>query len=367
MGVTSSPPGDQDIAIPGDGLHIDPAWFEALLRAHGHDTSIRSINAEPIGGGLMGSNVRYCFDYSDAADDVPRSLIGKFPATSSKTVESEGVVRAYLQEVRFYQDLARTTGDILPTPWFAGIDEHTGRFAIVLEDLSPLRPLTLAGGCSLKDAEAAMLMAAQLHASHWQDRFLEGLPWLTGSQSRPVEVLPLDVLRASWDEFRRRFGEVITPEQQQVGRRFLEVFSQWRAGCGSPVCLAHRDFRLENVLFGAPGAPREAAVVDWQLVAVAPPAIDVAFFIGSSLDEDLRREREASLLASYHQALVERGVEDYSFAAFRQHYAWYSYWGINVAVGSMMFTATQEGDAMLLSMFQRQANLILDNGFLDIF
>ena len=104
------PLGDQELAIPDDGLHIDPAWFEALLRAHGHDTSIRSINAEPIGGGLMGSNVRYCFDYSDAADDVPTSLIGKFPATSSKTVESEGVVRAYLQEVRFYQALGQNHG-----------------------------------------------------------------------------------------------------------------------------------------------------------------------------------------------------------------------------------------------------------------
>ena len=365
--VTSNLPGDKDLAIPDDALHIDPAWFEALLHANGHDASIRSISAEPIGVGLMGSNVRYRIDYSDSGSSVPSSLIGKFPSTSSKTVASEGVVRAYLQEVRFYQDLAKTTGDIVPTPWFAGIDERTGQFAIVLEDLSPLRPLTLAGGCALQDARAAMLMAAKLHASHWHGGFLEGPPWLAGGLSRSIEVLPLDVLRASWNEFQRRFGEVISPEQKQVGKRFLEVFSRWRAGCGSPVCLAHRDFRLENVLFGAPGAPREAAVVDWQLVTVAPPAIDVAFFIGSSLDEDLRSMGEASLLKSYHEALVDQGVDDYSFAAFRRHYAWYSYWGINVAIGSMMFAATQEGDAMLLSMFQRQANLILENGFLDIF
>ena len=365
--MAASLPGEQDLAIPNDGLHVDPAWFEDVLRANGQDASIRSLSAEPVGIGLMGSNVRYCLDYSKSGSDLPDSLIGKFPSTSNKTVESEGVKRAYLQEVRFYQELARTTGDIVPAPWFAGIDEHTGRFAIILEDLSPLRPLTLADGCTLEDAEAAVLMAAKLHASHWQDELLEGLPWITGTKSRPAQVLPLDILRSSWDEFQRRFQGLVTPQQRQVGQRFLEVFSGWREGCGSPVCLAHRDFRLENVLFGAPGAPRKAAVVDWQLVAIDPPAIDVAFFLGTSLDENLRREGEALLLETYHQALVEQGVEDYPYSEFEQHYAWHSYWGINVAIGSMMFTATQEGDAMLLSMFRRQANLILDNGYLEIF
>ena len=367
MGVSSSLPGDQYLVIPDDGLHIDSGWFEALLRANGHHASIRSLSAEPIGAGLMGSNVRYRFDYSESGSDVPDSLIGKFPSTSNETVASEGVIPAYLREVRFYQDLAGTTGDILPASWFADVDERTGRFAIILEDLGPLRSLALVDGCSLQDAEAAMLMAAKLHASHWQDKLLEGLSWLTGGHSQPVEVLPLDMMRACWSEFKRRFGGLITPEQQQVGQQFLEVFPQWQAGCGGPVCLAHRDFRLENVLFGAPGAPRDAAVVDWQLVAVAPPAIDVAFFIGSSLDEDLRRKGEASLLESYHKALVELGVEDYSLGAFQQHYAWYSFWGINVAVGSAMFAPTEEGNAMLLAMFRRQANLILESGYLEIF
>ncbi len=357
----------QDLAIPEDAMCIDRTWFEALLRAHGHETSIHSVSVTPIGNGLMGSNVRYCFQYADAGSNAPNSLIGKFAAFSNREIESEGVAEAYLSEVRFYQHLAAKVQDIAPIPWFADVDERSGRFAIILEDLNPLRSIALVDGCTREEAEVSMLMAARLHASHWQDQSLRALPWLMEGQSQQADALTKDVFRTCWAKFQRRFEQRITARQHALVNRFLEAYSQWRTGCDSPVCLVHRDYRLENVVFGAPGAPRKAAVVDWALVALAPLAIDAAYFIGTGLDESLRRENEDALLETYHEALVAQGIKDYSLTAFKQHYAWYSFWGIMVAIGSMMFAATEDGDAMLHAMFRRQANLILDNGYIDIF
>ena len=350
----------------GEGL--DASWFEALFNAHGLSASIRSVSANPIGGGLMGSNYRYLFDYDGRDPGVPDSLIGKFPSAEERTRQSQGVALAYAQEVNFYQQFSSTAGVIAPSIWYCArtqnaLENISADFVIILEDLSPLKSLVLADGCGFDEACLAMEMAASLHASHWNDKSLEHVSWL----SEGGRVLPPEIMQNCWQEFLRRFAEKLTPEQQQTGERFVAAFPAWRQGHkSSPLCLVHRDFRIENVLFGDAGSARKAAVVDWQLVDLEAPAIDIAFFIGPSVHVDVRREYEQKLLTHYFETMVKAGVTDYRFEDFQTHYAWYSFWGIMVAVGSMMFASSPDGDRMLWAMFRRQVALILDNGFLSL-
>ncbi len=67
--------------------------------------------------------------------------------------------------------------------------------------------------------------------------------------------------------------------------------------------LVHGDYRLDNMLFGQPGADRPLTVVDWQTVAWGPAMTDVAYFLGCALPTDLRREGYDDLLGGYHEAL----------------------------------------------------------------
>ena len=53
----------------------------------------------------------------------------------------------------------------------------------------------------------------------------------------------------------------------------------------------HGDYRLDNMLFGQPGADRPLTVVDWQTVTWGPAMTDVAYFLGCALADDVRREQ----------------------------------------------------------------------------
>ena len=54
--------------------------------------------------------------------------------------------------------------------------------------------------------------------------------------------------------------------------------------------LVHGDYRLDNMLFGEPGADRPLTVVDWQTVTWGPAMTDVAYFLGCALPDELRRD-----------------------------------------------------------------------------
>ncbi len=60
--------------------------------------------------------------------------------------------------------------------------------------------------------------------------------------------------------------------------------------------LVHGDYRLDNMLFGQPGADRPLTVVDWQTVTWGPAMIDVAYFLGCALPDDVRRDNYDALL-----------------------------------------------------------------------
>ena len=83
---------DIDLPIPDDPYRIDRSWFEQLMACHGCEVQIASIAVEGIGGGLMGQNVRYRFDYEKADDPAPATLIGKFPTTGAMTLKFHDLV-----------------------------------------------------------------------------------------------------------------------------------------------------------------------------------------------------------------------------------------------------------------------------------
>ena len=74
--------------------------------------------------------------------------------------------------------------------------------------------------------------------------------------------------------------------------------------------MIHGDYRLDNLMFSTT-EDDDVVAVDWQTMIVGPPTRDVAYFLGTSLDVDDRRAAEEQLVASYHRALVARGVDGY--------------------------------------------------------
>ena len=77
--------------------------------------------------------------------------------------------------------------------------------------------------------------------------------------------------------------------------------------------MNHGDFKLGNLFFDdADNAANQVIAFDWQL-ANRSRADDVAQFISGSFTAETRRRHEKQLLTDYHDSLVERGVQGYSY------------------------------------------------------
>ena len=96
----------------------------------------------------------------------------------------------------------------------------------------------------------------------------------------------------------------MTPEVLELGDHYLETIPAMLDLMQGPNTLAHLDFRIDNVLFGAHGV----TLLDFQLAAVSNGVVDVAYFVSQSLRSDLAAERGLDLLEVYLDRLEVNGV-----------------------------------------------------------
>ena len=101
----------------------------------------------------------------------------------------------------------------------------------------------------------------------------------------------------------REIGECLGPQRAAIRRH---VFGS------SPQTLIHRDFQLDNLVFGGPNGGATFAVLDWQLASCGRKW-DAAYFLSENLTEEARRAVGTDLLRPYWQALTEHGVQGYTF------------------------------------------------------
>jgi aminoglycoside phosphotransferase (APT) family kinase protein len=120
--------------------------------------------------------------------------------------------------------------------------------------------------------------------------------------------------------------------------------------------VVHGDFRADNLLFGLD----RVVVVDWQTVGLGPPASDLAYLLGTSLEPSLRRQHEAELVDRYVAGLRAQGV-DADRAELWHGYRRSAYGGLLMAViASALVHRTERGDDMFLAMADRSAEQARD-------
>ena len=125
--------------------------------------------------------------------------------------------------------------------------------------------------------------------------------------------------------------------------------------------LEHYDYRLDNVLINEETNPPIVTAVDWQSIRVGKPLNDVAYFVGSAVEPEVRREIEQDILRDYHAALVEAGVSDFSMDDCFREYRKGVYAGFAVSVvAPVLVVRTERGDKMFTTMARRYAQMAID-------
>jgi hypothetical protein len=344
---------------------IDANWLtKALQQAH-IDAVVRSFEAKPIGTGQVGDSIRFKLHYARGADIAPAAIVGKFPSAKPDSFQAGLSGGNYVREILFYRHLAPTALLSTPRCYTAEVDEASGEFVLLMEDLAPAEQGDQLKGVSIEEARLVTDEAAKLHASHWRDKSLEELPWVVGSRRAAVRRIPADAIQQMWRGFRDRYAERLDPRVMQVSARLAERIEHFRSMHRGPRCLVHHDLRPDNVMLATAAGGRPVTVLDWQSVGLGAGPADLAYFLAGALPTEVRREHEAELLGRYHVGLTRLGVTDYGQDALWHDYASGAFRLLMVAfMSSMRVTPTPRGDQMFMQMATAATTHISDHGAL---
>jgi hypothetical protein len=324
-----------------------------VAAAIGLGAEVEPIEVAPIGTGQVAVCHRVSFD----TEDGEVSVIAKSPSPDDTSRQTAQGLRLYLRETAFYRELS---GDVdIRTPRLLHVehDVDSDDFLIVLEDLTPARPIDQLTGLDIDDARVALDELAGLHAPTVGRDELFGRPWLRGVA---VDTGPqyAAILPALFDEFLRRYSDDVDERTASVVTRLGGAIGSF-AGYDAPISsVVHGDYRTDNMIFGGRSGEVPLAIVDWQTVAVSTPMMDVSYFITTSLSTEDRVAHERDLLTNYLGRMAERGIEFPTDLALRE-FARYTLQPVVMLVASTIIVErTERGDQMFLTMIRRAVDAV---------
>jgi hypothetical protein len=288
--------------------------------------------------GYHGKLVRFRLVLDREVPGAPETIAAKFPPDDQTMVTQSG---ALVGELRFYTELAPSTPVLTPRCFFGGLDSadlkkngggrltlpdstpapviraiqalgrfvgkrSSRRFLLLLEDLSDKRFGDPVAGCQEGEAEEIIRTLAALHTRFWDDHSLERENWLPRAFSFP-QFLESQFIR--WTDGN---PEILQKESDPLVRDIALWLRSNTAGlvkrlAAYPQTLLHGDPHLDNIYF----SEGKVGLVDWQTIQRGAGVLDVARFMIGSLDS--ASDVEERLVRVYHDELVSRGIQNFSF------------------------------------------------------
>ena len=272
---------------------IEDVTADWLAEATGLDVQDASI--EQIGVGIGVSSALYRARLTGPA--CPETVVVKLPALDDAAVFTSTVLRMYLREAGFFDELAHQSPIRVPGCHHAAADPETSAFVVVMEDLGSLRAVDQVLGMDVPDAERAIDGLARWHGTWWRQADELAASGRTVGLGDDIykAVLPM-VFAEGWEKLN---AELEVPASiRAVGPRWVEAMPRlldWLAE--DPTTMIHGDYRADNLFFAPDGS---VATVDFQLIGTGRAAYDLAYFLTQSI-----RPADAS---AHEQALFDRWV-----------------------------------------------------------
>ena len=367
MSTRPSPSFPDHLGVRSDPEAIETEWMRQVLEAAGVARGSRLDKCEfagYVGTGQTGCNARFDLTWSDPAGRPP-TIMGKFPSRDETARLTGFGGSAYITEWNFYRNMAHTVDVRAPQCLHAAFDAEAPGFCLIMEDLAGSEQGDHFTGLTLDEAALAVDQAVKLHAPRWGDPTLADSwpqPSTDDERAERLHMLYAMLLPA----FLERLGSRLDSSIVDFVQEFAGGVGRWARGTGSPLTVAHYDFRPDNFLFARrPDAP-PLVVVDWQTVNQGMGMADVAYLVASSFHPDRRAEHERGLVESYRDQLTARGV-DYDFDTCWRDYRFGSLWGLIITVlATSMAARTERGDDLFVYMATQYASQCIDLESLDL-
>ena len=288
-------------AIPRHTGDLDAAYLSGLLG--------RSVTGVALLDGDAGTSSRVRLALTGT--DVPASVFVKMPAETVATRVMGELGRLAATELRFYRELSGQLADV-PACLGATFDSITGRFVLVLEDLTVGGPGERGDGtavCEFPDTlhpldpdRAALIveLLARVHATFWGRS--ASYPWVYTASADPVAMLTGALANAA---ARRLEGKTAIPVRrgQFINDNYRAVAALIDRG---PHTVMHGDAHPGNVYF----RNGRAGLLDWQAVRRGHPSRELSYTLITSMTTDARIENQRDLLDVYCAALRAGGGPD---------------------------------------------------------
>lgn len=353
--------------IPATIDEITADWLTAALDAGGRLEAARvascSVERMGVGKGISSQMARLTLSYEPPAPAAaPETMIVKLPPCNRDDRETASRLNLFEIENRFYAELAPEAGVRVPACFYSDMNRPAQEHVLLLEDMTSSRAGDDVDGCSPEQAETVVMTLAAMHAAWWEDPRLRELAWLKSWQEPDEAALIQELYEVSWPKV-EELGFEIPEAVRDIGRRFGPHSARiHRELSEPPSTVVHGDVRLDNLLFGlTPDAP-PLTIIDWQIVGRLRGPYDIATFLVSALEPEVRRARELELLEAYHSRLRSSGVAGYDLDVCVRDYklAMLSWFSRNIFVGASYDLGNERGHALIQGLLDRVAIALVD-------
>ena len=256
-----------------------------------------------------------------AGRGVPPSVFVKLSAATAATRMLGELARLGETEARFYAELAPLLGKGIPRSHGSAFDRVTGRYVVILEDMTttPCQFADTLNPLSVDQMASLMEVLAGLHGTFW-GRLPErsggggGFGWLMAPSRDPANLLTPSLMKMSAGKLAERTGIAV-----DSGRFLWENYQAATEIVDSgPHTVLHGDSHPGNTYFRG----GHAGLLDWQVVRRGHPSRDLAYTLVLGLPTSERRAAERDLLDVHRTALVAAGgpeiARDESWTRYRQ-------------------------------------------------
>ena len=190
-------------------------------------------------------------------------------------------LRSYQVETAWYRDWAARCNEDCRVPQRLALEQREGEFLMVMEDLTSSGYPLLKQHVTQNQMIVCLKWLANFHATFLEEK-PQGL-WKTGTYWH-LETRP--------DELKAMSGGELKQAASILDKTLNDAPFQ---------TIVHGDAKLANFCFSADGT--NVAAVDFQYVGGGCGMKDVAYFIGSCLDENDCERLERVLLDAYFDSL----------------------------------------------------------------
>jgi hypothetical protein len=336
---------------------ISGEYLSSVLAPISGVAKLRIVSIEPIGTGQMAESYRVKF--SQESGEKVESVVVKVPSQNENSRNASRTTRCYELETSFYSSLRNSVRVDTPKCFHVWYDAPSDDFVLVLEDIKAASQGDQICGATVEQADSAINQLVNLHAPMWGSESLNQIGWLP-KHSLNVATGTGQLLRSVFSGFAERFSDKVSSEIIGLGERLVSKIDRYYAAFPTLLTVAHRDFRLDNLLFTSVGNKIDVKVVDWQTVGAMPGASDLGYFIGASFTVEGRRENEQMLVQSYCERLAAQKIAVSNNEIWAQYRLLGTSGYIMAIVASMLVKQTDRGDAMFAVMANRHGQQMLD-------